>query len=67
MIERLTILKDIETELSRFKSKLDAAIKEEKANANTYNRSPKFYAAAKRSAMDLKQALTVLTKDERYK
>lgn len=66
MIEKIEVLKEVELELKRFKKKLDLAIKEQSEKAE-YSRPCKNYAAAKRAAMDLKNELTKLTQDSKYR
>jgi len=63
MIENIQILKEVSTELDRFKKKLALAIKEQSES----NYSSRNYAAAKRAALDLKNELTKLTQDSKYK
>lgn len=64
MIGKLEILKEITVELDRFKKKLALAIKEQSAKENY---SSKHYAASKRAALDLKNELTKLTQDSKYR
>jgi hypothetical protein len=64
MIEKLEVLKEITVELDRFKKKLALAIKEQSAKENCSN---KHYAASKRAALDLKNELTKLTQDSKYR
>lgn len=63
-IDKLDLLKEIEQELKRFQAKIDLAIKEQ---SKTGNYSNKNYAAAKRAALDLKNELTKLTQDSKYR
>lgn len=64
MKEKIEVLKEVALELDRFKKKLALAIKEQ-SEKNQY--SSKHYAASKRSAMDLKNELTKLTQDSKYR
>lgn len=64
MIEKIDILKEVKAELDRFTGKLDAAIIQQ-SNAKSF--SSKEYAAAKRAALDLKNELTKLTQDSKYR
>ena len=63
-MEKIDLLKEITGELERFRKKLALAIKEQSENGNYSN---KHYASAKRSAMDLKNELTKLTQDSKYR
>jgi hypothetical protein len=63
-MENIEILKEVELELKRFSKKLALAIKEQSTQANW---SSKHYAASKRGALDLKNELTKLTQDSKYK
>lgn len=64
-IEKIDILREVETELKRFTKKLHAAIKEQSDRKNNW--SNKDYAASKRAALDLKNELTKLTQDSKYR
>jgi hypothetical protein len=63
-MEKIEILKEIEIELKRFSKKLSLAIKEQSDKGNYSSRN---YAASKRSALDLKNELTKLTQDSKYR
>jgi hypothetical protein len=65
-MENIDILKEVEIELIRFTKKLKEAIKQEE-NKPKYQFTTRGYAAAKRSALDLKFELTKLTQDSKYK
>ena len=58
------ILLDVKIELTRFQKKLSKAILEQ---SNEKNSSHKQYASCKRGALDLKNELTKLTQDSKYK
>lgn len=58
-IENIDILREVKSELDRFKKRLELAIKDPYSRKN--------YAAAKRGALDLKNELTKLTQDCKYK
>lgn len=60
----LEILREVEAELNRFRDRLYLAIEEQSKQKGF---SLKRYAAAKRAAMDLKNELTKLTQDSKYK
>jgi len=64
MKEKIEVLKEVSVELDRFKKKLALAIKEQSDNKNY---SSRHYAASKRAAMDLKNELTKLTQDSKYR
>lgn len=64
MIEKIEVLKEVATELERFKKKLALAIKEQQGE-QTF--SSRHYAASKRAALDLKNELTKLTQDSKYR
>jgi len=64
MKEKIDILKEVFLELDRFKKKLDLAIEEQSKKENYSNRN---YAASKRAALDLKNELTKLTQDSKYR
>jgi len=64
MKTNIEILKEVELELQRFQKKIELAIEEQSSKDNYSNKS---YAAAKRSALDLKNELTKLTQDSKYK
>lgn len=63
-MKNIDILKEVAVELDRFKKKLSLAIKEQQREDNY---SSKHYASAKRGALDLKNELTKLTQDSKYK
>lgn len=63
MKTKLEVLKEVQVELERFTNKLNLAIKAQEKD----KWSCKDYAAAKRSAMDLKRELTKLTQDSKYR
>lgn len=63
-MEKIDILKEIVVELDRFRKKLSLAIKEQSEKSNYSNRH---YAASKRAALDLKNELTKLTQDSKYR
>lgn len=65
MLEKIEVLKEVATELDRFKKKLALAIKEQSKEEGNY--SSRHYAASKRAAMDLKNELTKLTQDSKYR
>lgn len=62
--EKIEVLKEVQAELIRFQAKLALAIQEQSKEDNWSNRH---YAAAKRSALDLKMELTKLTQDAKYR
>ena len=64
MKEKIEVLKEISVELDRFRKKLALAIKEQ---SDSNNFSSRHYAASKRSALDLKNELTKLTQDSKYR
>ena len=64
MKEKIEVLKEVAVELDRFKKKLALAIKEQSDNSNY---SSRHYAASKRAALDLKNELTKLTQDSKYR
>jgi len=64
MIEKIDILKEVSVELNRFQKKLALAVKEQSEQSNYSNRH---YAGAKRAALDLKNELTKLTQDSKYR
>ena len=64
MKEKIEVLKEISVELDRFRKKLALAIKEQ---SDSNNFSSRCYAASKRSALDLKNELTKLTQDSKYR
>jgi len=64
MKSNLEILKEVEAEVERFAQKLKLAI-EEQSKEKSYSR--KQYAATKRGALDLKNELTKLTQDSKYR
>ena len=63
MKENIDILKEVTVEFYRFQKKLALATKEQ--SKDTYSR--RHYAAVKRAALDLKNELTKLTQDSKYK
>lgn len=65
-MENIDILREIVVELDMFKKKLVLAIKEQDVKEPFYA-SKKHYAACKRAALDLKNELTKLTQDSKYK
>lgn len=64
-IEKIDILKEVDLELKRFTKKLQLAIKEQSDRKNNY--SNKNYASSKRASLDLKNELTKLTQDSKYR
>lgn len=64
MKKNIDILKEVAVELDRFKKKLALAIAEQEHREYGSNRQ---YAAAKRGALDLKNELTKLTQDSKYR
>ena len=64
MKEKIEVLEEVKAELDRFKRKIDLAIKEQSEKSNY---SSRHYASAKRSALDLKNELTKLTQDSKYR
>lgn len=64
MKQKIDVLKEVEVELDRFKNKLALAIKEQSDNKNYSNQH---YAASKRAVLDLKNELTKLTQDSKYR
>lgn len=62
--ENIDILTEVSKELDRFKAKLDLAMQEQ---STTNNFSSRHYASVKRAAFDLKNELTKLTQDSKYK
>ncbi len=64
MITKLEILEDISIELQRFDHKLKLALKEQSIIGTT---SSHHYAACKRAALDLKNELTKITYDAKYR
>ena len=64
MKEKIEVLKEVKAELDRFKIKIDLAIKEQSEKSNY---SSRHYASAKRGALDLKNELTKLTQDSKYR
>lgn len=63
MKTKLKVLQEISIELNRFNKKIALAIKEQ--TESSY--SVKHYAASKRAAMDMKNELTKLTQDSKYR
>lgn len=64
MKEKIDVLREVEIELNRFKKKLSLAIKEQSTDGNW---SSRHYASVKRGALDLKNELTKLTQDSKYR
>lgn len=64
MINKIDVLKEVSVELNRFQKKLALAVKEQSEKSNYSN---KHYAASKRAALDLKNELTKLTQDSKYR
>jgi len=64
MKTKLEVLKEVESEFKRFKKKLESAIKEQSTEDNCSNKN---YASCKRAALDLKNELTKLTQDSKYR
>jgi len=64
MKSNLETLREVEVELVRFNNKLALAIKEQSIVGNY---SSRHYAAVKRAALDLKNELTKLTQNSKYK
>lgn len=64
MKQKIELLQEITVELERFRKKLALAIKEQSEDRNY---SSRHYASAKRSALDLKNELTKLTQDSKYR
>jgi predicted RNA-binding protein with RPS1 domain len=64
MKEKIEVLQEVKAELDRFKIKIDLAIKEQSEKSNY---SSRHYASAKRGALDLKNELTKLTQDSKYR
>jgi hypothetical protein len=64
MKEKIDVLKEVAVELDRFKKKLALAINEQSEEGNY---SSRHYAASKRAALDLKNELTKLTQDSKYR
>jgi hypothetical protein len=64
MKEKIDVLKEVAVELDRFKKKLTLAINEQSEKDNC---SSRHYAASKRAALDLKNELTKLTQDSKYR
>ncbi len=68
MKSKLDILKDVTVELDRFRKKLGEAFKEQSESTELENLGgQRKYAAVKRAAMDLKNELTKLTQDSKYR
>ena len=65
MKSRIGIIREIESEVTRFTGKLNIAIAEQMEGSGEYQ--SKKYAAAKRAALDLKNELTKLTQDAKYR
>jgi hypothetical protein len=63
-MENIQILEEVKVELERFTKKITLAIKEQSKEGNYSNRH---YASCKRAALDLKNELTKLTQDSKYK
>ena len=64
MITNEEILREVKQELERFTKKINLAIKEQSKKDNWSNKN---YASCKRGALDLKNELTKLTQDSKYK
>jgi len=64
MKEKIDILTEVAIELDRFRKKLIFAITEQSEKGNYSNHH---YAASKRAALDLKNELTKLTQDSKYR
>lgn len=64
MKQKIEVLQEVSVELDRFRKKLALAIKEQSENSNY---SSRHYASVKRSALDLKNELTKLTQDSKYR
>lgn len=64
MKEKIEVLKEVSIEVDRFKKKLNLAIKEQSEKGNY---SSRHYASSKRAALDLKNELTKLTQDSKYR
>ena len=62
--EKIDILKEVNVEIIRFNKKMALALKEQ-STENNY--SSKHYASLKRAALDLKNELTKLTQDSKYR
>jgi len=72
MKTRSEVLREVQVELTRFQSKLKEAIDERKdtfftKNGDIIDFSSKKFASAKRAALDLKNELTKLTQDTKYR
>ena len=63
-MKKIEILQEVSRELKRFNKKLALAIEEQSKVDNYSNRH---YAASKRAALDLKNELTKLTQDSKFK
>lgn len=63
-MKKIEILQEVSRELKRFNKKLALAIEEQ---SKVGNYSSKHYAASKRAALDLKNELTKLTQDSKYR
>jgi uncharacterized membrane protein (DUF106 family) len=63
MISKLELIQEIKLEVKRFQKRLDEAEKALKSD----DYKVKEYASAKRGAMDLKNELTKLTQDGKYR
>lgn len=64
-MENIDILKEIKPELERFNKKFEEAFTEQ--SNSSYHFYSKKYASLKRAALDLKNELTKLTQDSKYK
>jgi predicted RNA-binding protein with RPS1 domain len=64
-MENIDILREVVVEVDRFKKKLALAVKEQDGKDSFGPK--KHYASCKRAAMDLKNELTKLTQDSKYK
>jgi len=63
-MDNIDVLLEVKLELDRFTKKLKAAIAEQ-GHPDAY--SKRQYASCKRAALDLKNELTKLTQDSKYK
>jgi len=64
MKTKLEVLQEVSAELNRFQARMELAIKEQSEAGNW---SSRHYAATKRGALDLKNELTKLTQDSKYR
>lgn len=65
MKSKLEVLEEVRIELARFDNKLNIAIAEQMEGSGEYQ--SKKYASVKRAALDLKNELTKLTQDAKYR